>query len=332
MVVKNENFKATLTPYTDLSIRGYINRTGLKKEVALNIIDSHFHIYKSERAGLLAQGGDSLIGFKGTLDEAKSILDKGRISKVMALAVIPIGPMRQAAMKTWPPGMAASEKKESQDTLEEKLQTRLSGYNDWLCSAAREDGRIEPVIMADPTIDSGYMTHEIVSKFETYGIKALKIHPAVNSLSPAHEGYDGIFKIALEKDLTIISHGGLSGEDPEGQLCSPDKFQKVLKKFPDLKFVIAHLAYPHVDALRDLSLQYPNLYTDISFVLRHSPLTDDEICAAVRGFGTERVLFGSDFPWCDPEKDIDRLLNLKLSSSEIDALTHQNAVRLFGLA
>ena len=98
------------------------------------IIDSHFHIYKNEQAGLLAQGGQSHMGFSGTLEEASKILSGGRISKIIALAVIPIEPMRQAAIKKWPNDISPSDRDELSMELESTLRDRLSRYNDWLCS------------------------------------------------------------------------------------------------------------------------------------------------------------------------------------------------------
>ncbi len=297
----------------------------------MNIIDSHFHIYKSDRAGLMAQGGTSLIGYNGVLEEALSFLNRGKIKKLLGLAVVPISPMRKSAMKKWPEDMTPAQKTELTNELEHTMQTRLTSYNDWLCEKCREDGRIEPVIAADATIEPDYMAAEILSKYERYKIKVLKIHPSVNHLSADDKGYEPIFALAQEKGLTIISHGGISGDDLEGKYCAPGNFQKVLDNFPNLKLVIAHLAYPHIEPLLELAANYPNLYTDISFVLKHTSLTDEELCRIIRKFGPERVLFGSDFPWSDPEKDVDRLLNLKLSNEEQDMLAFQNAERLFAI-
>ena len=49
----------------------------------------------------------------------------------------------------------------------------------------------------------------------------------------------------------------------------------------------------------------------------------------IRYFGTEREFFGSDLPWVDPDKDADRLLNLKLSDTELEMVSLMNAAALF---
>jgi len=297
----------------------------------LHIIDSHFHIYKNAQAGLMAQGGESLTGFNGTIEEALPILNRGLITKIIALAVIPIEPMRQAAMKKWPADLSSVQKQELSAELEAKMQTRLSSYNDWLCRAAKEDGRIEPAIMADATVDSDYMAAEIQSKIDDYQIKTLKIHPAANNLTPEHEGYLRIFELAHQNNLVVISHGGISGDDLEGKYCSPEKFRKALDTFPNLKLVVAHLAYPHINDLLELASQYKNLYTDISFILKNSPISDKEFGDIIKNFGPDRVLFGSDFPWSDPEKDAQRLLQFNLDKSALEMVARENAINLFQL-
>ena len=293
------------------------------------IIDSHFHIYKNEQAGILAQGGQSHMGFSGTLEEAKTFLDGEKIDKMIALAVIPIEPMRQAAIGKWPADISASDRDDLSRELEIKLMDRLSRYNDWLCSAAREDGRIEPAIAADPTIGESEMAAEILDKLERYQIRAVKIHPEVNSVFPTHEGYQPVFELAQQKGLVVISHGGLSAT--EKNYCAPENFIQVLNNFPKLKLVVAHLAFPQVQVLIEMASRYPNLYTDMSFILSNSLLTEEELCKAIRDYGTERMLFGSDAPWADPEKDADQLIKLQLSDSELEMLTWKNATSLFGL-
>ena len=297
----------------------------------MNIIDSHFHIYKSEQAGLLAQGGGSFCGFGGTLEEAKSFLDRGRVNKLLALAVIPVSPMREAAMKKRPGDLSAAKREEFAVELEIKLQKRLSEYNDYLCRSAREDGRMEPVIAADGTLNSDFMIQEILTQIQNYGINILKIHPAVNGITPDHKGYEPIFELAQDKGLAVISHGGLSGEDPEGKYCAPKNFENVLRMFPKLKLIIAHLAYPHTDGLLKLAEKFDNVYTDISFVMKNSPLGDDEFIEIISRFGKERVLFGSDFPWSDPEADVERLFKLKLNEKELELIARQNAINIFNL-
>ncbi len=297
----------------------------------MKIIDSHFHIYKSEQAGRSSVGPESPTGRWGTLDNAIEILDRGTIDRLIAVAVIPILGMRQTAMKKWPQDLEPLKMRDMINDLDSTLLDRLSRYNDWICKTAREDGRIEPVIAADPTINGNYMVAEIIAKHDRYRLKALKIHPAVNRLSPSYQGYRHIFELAEERNLVVISHGGWFSNDPEGKYCAPKNFKNLLDKHMKLKLVVAHLAYPYTDELLNLASKYQNLYTDLSFALSMYPLTDEELVQIIRSFGPERVLFGSDFPWSDPEKDFERVKNLGLTDDEVEMIFYRNAMELFRL-
>jgi len=60
-------------------------------------------------------------------------------------------------------------------------------------------------------------------------------------------------------------------------------------------------------------------------------LSDEEAAAALRQVGTERVMFGSDYPWFDPILDAARIRGLPLTDAEKRAVLHDNAVRRLGL-
>jgi len=297
----------------------------------MKAIDSHFHLYKNAQVGILAQGGESRIGFSGTYEEAVSIMNRNEITGVIALAVIPIEPMRRASIKKWPDDLNDTQRLKLRTELEDKIQSRISSYNEWLCRIAKEDPRIEPAIHADATVDCNYMADEIQSKIDMYRIKVLKIHPAANFLTPEHENYQKIFDLAQENNLVVISHGGILGDDFKNNFCPPDKFIKALDNFPKLKVVIAHLAYPDIKNLCELAARYKNLYTDISMVVKKAPLANEDFQDIIKAFGPDRILFGSDFPWSDPEKDAQKLSAFHIDKNDLEMIARENAIRLFQL-
>lgn len=51
--------------------------------------------------------------------------------------------------------------------------------------------------------------------------------------------------------------------------------------------------------------------------------------SAVRAFGVARVMFGSDFPYFDPEDSLHRLAAEGLTAGELEMLGAGNAARVF---
>jgi hypothetical protein len=51
----------------------------------------------------------------------------------------------------------------------------------------------------------------------------------------------------------------------------------------------------------------------------------------IRTIGTNRVMFGTDYPWTDPVGDIERIRGLALTGEEKQKILGDNAARLLGL-
>jgi predicted TIM-barrel fold metal-dependent hydrolase len=98
---------------------------------------------------------------------------------------------------------------------------------------------------------------------------------------------------------------------------------------------MAHLAFGDFAACADLAGAYSNVFFDCCGVIngteKQLALSDEEAVAALRQVGTERVMFGSDFPWFDPVLDATRIQRLPLTDTEKQAILHDNAVRILAL-
>lgn len=284
-------------------------------------VDAHLHLFRDEREGLLAQGGERRAGFAGVPDELAVILDRGRIARALVVTAAPVELWRRALRDRYG------------DELEEQVAVRLSHLNEWVCETARADGRLLPAIGAEATIDATRLRAEIHDKVSRHGVRVIKIHPALNFTFPTHPGYEPVFAAAREAGLVVVSHGGASSGPYESEVdyCAPAEFAPVLAAFPEVRVVVAHLAHPYVDDLVELAADHPNLYTDLSLVVGAGHLAGEGLRSAVRAFGFERVLFGSDFPYFDPEESLDRLAAAGLTDAELEAITAANAAIVLGL-
>ena len=52
----------------------------------------------------------------------------------------------------------------------------------------------------------------------------------------------------------------------------------------------------------------------------------------IRDIGTDRVVFGSDYPWEEPGRAAEIIRDLDLSEAEEDAIFFSNAAELLGLS
>ncbi|HOU92124.1 MAG TPA: amidohydrolase family protein, partial [Polyangiaceae bacterium] len=59
-------------------------------------------------------------------------------------------------------------------------------------------------------------------------------------------------------------------------------------------------------------------------------LPEAELRALIRAHGTDRVAFGSDFPWVRAAPQLARLAGLGLTADELADIRHRTAARLLG--
>lgn len=102
--------------------------------------------------------------------------------------------------------------------------------------------------------------------------------------------------------------------------------EDVLKNFPGMKLVLAHPEEPR-DAKKRFELisRYPDAYIDLSGtgLFRWNMLR-----YAVDRCGSEKILFGSDFPICSPGMNLGGVFSEHLTSAELENILHKNFERI----
>jgi predicted TIM-barrel fold metal-dependent hydrolase len=145
-----------------------------------------------------------------------------------------------------------------------------------------------------------------------------------------------MYELCADAGLVVLSH---SGPGPAGAAGSarPSDFAPVLRKWPDLRLVLAHLGGASWRETAAVAADFPQLVFDLSEIIEwtgapHAP-SASELSALIRSIGADRVMLGSDFPWYDPLRTADRVAGLpRLSNAERAAILGGTAMRVFGLA
>jgi predicted TIM-barrel fold metal-dependent hydrolase len=281
----------------------------------VSAFDAHLHLFRSEDEGLLSQGGSKVAGFSGVLSELQEILDRGRIGRVIVASALPAAIWRSLG---WP---------------EERVLAQAVKQNTELGELCASDARLELAAGADATLDSDQQRAHLQEMIDRFHVRAIKIHPGLNFVMPSDPGFTAVYELAREAGLAVIAHGGGASENlyaSDIDFCAPENFVSVLQAFPDVRFDIAHFGHPYQDTLIEMAASFPNLYTDLSFTLGADHFPGDALRARIRSFGVERVMFGTDFPYFDPEASLDRLESSGLSEGETALVSAANAQVFLG--
>ena len=138
-------------------------------------------------------------------------------------------------------------------------------------------------------------------------------------------------------------------------LIFPDQLQytiKFVESFPEQKFVIDHLAKPYIKDKKidgwkeDIQqvAQYKNVYCKISGMVTEAGWQSWKekdfipyIDVVVNAFGTDRILFGSDWPVCLLAANYSEVVNIvkdyfsSFTQNEQDKFLGQNAIEFYNL-
>ena len=159
------------------------------------------------------------------------------------------------------------------------------------------------------------------------GLHGVKLHPDIQKFELDDPRIFALCEELEEKGLTLLIHTG----DVRYDFSNPNRLVPLLKQFPKLKVIGAHFGGHSVwdDAVRQLAGRYENLWVDCSssfFALSKEKARD-----LIHAYGTDHVLFGTDYPMWSPKEELQVFRSLGLPPEEEEAILWNNASKLFHL-
>lgn len=129
------------------------------------------------------------------------------------------------------------------------------------------------------------------------GAKLFKVHIQVGGFSPDDPVLDPAWAALAEAQMPIVIHAG--SRPLPGEYTGPRAVTNVLKRFPTLRFVIAHMGMPEYDEFADLAEAYDGVRLDTTMYVSGYFQSPAEVAPAYRERLAElqdKIILGSDFP------------------------------------
>lgn len=158
------------------------------------------------------------------------------------------------------------------------------------------------------------------------GLRGIKLHPDFQRIQADSKAVFSMARAAAGR-LPILIHAG----DYRHSFSNPEQIRKLAVSFPELTLIAAHFGgwsewHKAPDALAGL----PNVYVDTSSTLDFvSPEMATEL---VYRFGTDHVLFGSDYPMWGASEELRRFDRLTLTKEERRQILYSNAASLLSFS
>ena len=125
-----------------------------------------------------------------------------------------------------------------------------------------------------------------------------------------------------EGKLPILFHTG----DFRYDMSNPDRVKHVMDTFPDLKVIGAHFGGWSVwDKATEMLSRFDNFLVDCSSSFY--AMSAERARELIMAYGTDRVLFGTDYPMWEIETEIERFMAIDLTEKEREDIFCNNALR-----
>lgn len=181
---------------------------------------------------------------------------------------------------------------------------------------------------------------EAVATIKTYGtagvfhgvsINPITIQPRLPIGDPA---LDPIFEASLALDLPVsITLSGLLGlvSAPfDYDYARPNGLYRVAKKYPNLKLIISHGAWPFVSEAISIAIYNPNIYLSPDLYLG---FPGSKLYAEAANFAlADQILYGSCYPNVPYPFAIEHFRNQAWRDGVLNKVLHENAAKLLKLA
>jgi len=158
------------------------------------------------------------------------------------------------------------------------------------------------------------------------GLKGVKLHPDFQLFALNEKKAFDLGEVIAAGDVPLLIHCG----DFRYNYSNPEQLIPFLDNFPELTVIGAHFAGWSMweDATRQLAGR-ENLYVDLSSSLY--ALSAETANELIHAYGTDKVLWGTDYPMWDSVSEMEYFNRIDLTDEERSMILYENAAKLLKL-
>lgn len=261
------------------------------------IIDAHCHIYPDKIAQKAADGTGNFYDMTPLLDgKISTLLSHGQNAGTTHYIV--------QSVATTP--------------------TQVSSINNFIADAVLQSGgKFTGLGTLHP--DSKDIKGDI-EEIKSLGLKGVKLHPDIQKFKIDDYRMLKIYELC-EGNLPILMHTG----DSRFDYSNPNRMMPILDIYTELTVIGAHFGGWSVwEKATEVLSKYKNFYVDTSSSLY--AMTPEKAKQIILAYGTDRVLYGTDYPMWEPEYELSLFMKLDLTEKEREDILYNNAAKLFDIA
>lgn len=165
-----------------------------------------------------------------------------------------------------------------------------------------------------------------VDHVASLGLKGIKLHPEYQNFKVDDREMMKVYDYILSKDLMILFHAGADPAYKPPFRSDPLSFRNVIDEMKGGIIIAAHLGgHAQWDDVEKYLLG-TDIYLDTSMGTEYYP--EEQFIRIVKNHKKGHVLFGSDSPWSNAGKEIEKIRSMPLTDDEKADILGRSAQRL----
>lgn len=204
-------------------------------------------------------------------------------------------------------------------------QARL--LNQW----SAELGRLEPRAIPLATFHPGDpdLRDLVDEAFGPLGLFGAELHCQAGQFYPDDRALFPLYERAIFREKVVVFHVGR--QPMRSRYVGVEPFYQLMRRFPNLRAVVAHLGADEVEAFFDVATMFDELYLDTSLVYSDAFPWEPRL-ERILEF-QDRIVYASGFPEspCELRRGVDAIKRLGLGEGIETKLFYTNAARVLGL-
>jgi predicted TIM-barrel fold metal-dependent hydrolase len=175
------------------------------------------------------------------------------------------------------------------------------------------------------------------------GAAGFVFSPAAQAFHPSHTRAMALYEFCQDRGRPLICHGVQHlGTGAQLQYAVPYLLDDVAHQFPQLRLVITQVGYPWIDQTLVIIARHEHVYADVTDVVRRPWQLYNTLLLASQQGVMNKLVFGSDFPFCTPEHAIASILSVNqlahgthlptVPREELRLLVERDALKCLGVS
>lgn len=158
------------------------------------------------------------------------------------------------------------------------------------------------------------------------GLPGIKLHPDYQSTRFDDIRYKRIVEEATRLGLVVLVHAGVDIGLPEPVHCTPKMAREMLDEVQPEQMILAHYGgYALWDEVEEY-LVGQKVYFDTAYT--EGKISEEQFLRILKHHGADKILFGTDSPWCGQKETVETIKALPISQEDKDLILGGNAARM----